>query len=156
MKLVVIESNKLDKFPSLFGSAIYKNMPLFSYAEHLFFCGMKQMIASYDNGNFDYYKIIEADVDIETFGFIPLINKDSEVRLETPFGGNEVLSYKAASLVVWLFVIEQIATNSCNDIQQRIYRTMQDIHYSYDRAINEAGDKFFSKRDSAAIHRLID
>lgn len=156
MKFAKENIDQTSQFPALFGSEIYKSMPLFSYAEHLFYCGMKQMIATYSGGKFDFYKIVQADVDIEPLGFIPMINQDHNVQLESPHGASETLSYKAACLVVWLFVIEQIAYKSTDEIQQQIYRTMQDIRYCYSRATNEEGELYFSQQDCTAIHKLID
>lgn len=157
MKTIIInEKDRSDKFPELFGKHIFKGMPLFIYAENLFYNGMKQMIPSYDGGYFDFIKIVESDVEIEELGFFPLITQDKIISITSPFGISATLSYKAGCLVVWIFVLEQIANNVSGDVRERIFRTIQDVKYCYSTAIDESGNKLFSESDCGAIYELFD
>lgn len=157
MKTIIInEKKRLNKFPDLFGNQIFKGAPLFIYAENLLYNGMNQMISSYNGGYFDFIKIIEADVEIEPLGFIPLITQDDNVLLETPFGVSATLSLKAGCLVVWLFVLEQVAQKASSDVMGKLYNTIQDIKYCYSTATDESGNKLFSESDCAAIYSLLD
>jgi hypothetical protein len=153
--IIVNEENRLNNFPNLFGAEKFKNMPLFSYAERLFFAGMDQMVEEYSGGYFDYIEMTDADVELEKFGFIPLINTTENVELVNHFGTTQTLSFKAASMVVWLFVIEQIANNVSDTIQRRLFNTIQDIKYCYSDLTNEDGTKIFSKEDLKAIYKLL-
>jgi hypothetical protein len=152
--IITSENDRLNKYPDLFGTQIIKGMPLFSYAEHLFYNGMSQMISSYSGGYFDFVEITEADVEIEPSTFIPLITNEEDVLLETPFGTSATLSYKAGSLVVWLFVVEQLAQNANNDVMERLYSAIQDIKHCYDGFVDEQGNKLFSESDCVAIYNL--
>jgi hypothetical protein len=157
MKTSIVNKNdRTKKYPELFGAQIHKGAPLFSYAENLFYCGMDQMIKKYNGGYFDFVEITESNVDIESSGFIPLIDKQELVTIETPFGTSAELSFKGASLVVWLFVIEQIAHNAEEKVMSRIFNTIQDIKYCYSKLTDKDGNKLFSENDCTAIHQLID
>ena len=151
------DSIKTDKYPELFGLSLFKGRPLFEYAEHLFVCGMNQMVEGYLGGNFEFLQITKAPVDIEPTGFFPAIDSDKKVVLTTPYSSCAIISYKAASLVVWLLCIEQIA-NSINEqgVRQKIYDTIQDIKYCYSRAHDEHGEKLFNEEDCQGIYKLID
>ena len=153
---IVPNSIKADKYPELFGLSRFKGRLLFEYAEHLFLCGMNQMVEGYLGGNFEFLQITKAPVDIEPTGFFPAIDSDKQVVVTTPFSNSATISYKAASLVVWLLCIEQIA-NSINDqgVRQKIYDTIQDIKYCYLRAHDEHGNKLFNAEDCQGIYKLI-
>ena len=156
INITTAEQNRLDKFPELFGKEKFKNMPLYSYAERLFYTGMDQMVAKYSGGYFDFMEILEADVDIEKSGFIPLITDDGDVELVNHFGTTQTLSFKAASLVVWIYILEQIANNiENNTVSQRLYRTIEDIKYCHSNLINEEGSKVFTEEDCTAIYKLL-
>lgn len=157
MKAIIInEADRSNKFPQLFGEEVFRQSPLFIYAENLFYSGMSQMISSYQGGYYDFIQIAEADVEIESTGFIPLLSDNEKVTIENHFGTSANLSAKAASLVVWIYVIEQIAHNVGGHVMQRIFKTIQDIKYSYESLLDEKGNKLFSDEDCHAIYRLID
>jgi len=152
-----ITDNALNKYSELFGSEIYKNTPLFAYAEHLFFCGMNQMVPTYEGGVFDFFEIIESDVEIEKSGFFPLIKNKKEVLIATPFGQAAKVSFQAASLIVWLICIEQIANGIGNlEVRKRLYNTIQDLKHCYSELFNEDGNKIFSENDCKYIYKLLD
>lgn len=155
MKTIITTENKrCEKFPSLFGSQLFKNAPLFSYAESLFYSGMTQFIEGYKGGFYEYVEIAESDVEIEPSSFVPMLMNDSIVEMSNPFGTTEKLTEKAASLVTWLFVLEQIANNINSNVAGRIFNVMEDVKYSYDKFTNNDGEKLFSPEDLTAIYRL--
>lgn len=157
MRILEVQAeNRMEKYPGLFGSSSFKKMPLYLYAENLLYNGMSQMIKSYNGGYYEYFHIIGADVEIEPSGFMPLINSSELVEIKTPFGGRETLTLKAASLVVWLIVIEQIANQVDHRIKSKLYNTMQDIHYCYGRVTDKSGNRFFNENDCRSICRLLD
>ena len=160
METTVIEQElRINAYPALFGTSKYKNMPLFAYAESLFYMGMDQMISSYNGGYFDFVKITKFDenIDIVSNGFMPLITTSKHVEIETPFGMKATLSYQSCCLIVWLFVLEQIACSIDNsDVSETIYKTIQDLKCYYSVLTNENGSRLFSDDDCAAMHTLLD
>ena len=154
--IITSEENRLNKFPALFGAEKYKNMPLYAYAERLFYSGMDQMVEQYKGGYFDFVELFNTDIEIEKSGFIPMINKTGDVELTNHFGMTKTLSFKAASLVVWLYVIEQIASKSSNTVRERLYNTIQDIKYCYTELTNASGLVVFNEDDCNAIYQLLD
>jgi hypothetical protein len=148
------ENNAL--FPALFGAKIFKNTPLFLYAESLFYTGMKQMVNGYQGGTFNLIKLENKDMDFESTGFIPLANKDKTVTIENHFGTSAEISLKAAGIVVWLYVLEQIANNSDEQLMRKLFNVMQDIKYSYKALKDALGNKLFNEADLAGIYTLLD
>ncbi len=155
--LIVKENQRLNAYPGLFGSTIFRGVPLFSYAENLFYNGLSQMVVGYSGGFFDFLKIVKNDElsEIEEDGFIPLISENANVSLTSPFGVTQTLSAKAASLVTWIIVIEQIANNNAV-VRDKLYRVIQDIKYTYSDLTDEEGNKLFSEDDCTAIYRILD
>lgn len=147
---------KHTKFPNLFGAQTFKNVPLFLYAEQLFYNGMSQFIEGDSGGFFEYIEIMEADVEIESDGFIPVQLSDKKVNMTNHYGTTATLTKKAASLVTWVFVVEQIAHNVTGELTEKLYNVIQDIKYSYARLTDKDGCKIFSDTDLAAIYRLLD
>ena len=160
MNTLIIKNNqRLNAYPALFGSFNYKGMPLFSYAENLFYNGLSQMVAGYEGGYFDFLKVVEEEgvSEIEPKGFIPLLSSDDRVVLSSPFGVTKTLSLRAASLVVWIYVIDQIAMNiSDTVIAGRLYRVIQDVKYTYSILMDEKGNKIFTPDDCNSIYSLLD
>ncbi len=142
--IFVSESNRVNCFPDLFGKELFKGLPLYFYAENLFYAGMSQMVDVYNGGYFEYLKL-----DDKGISFVPVINSDEQVTINTPFS-HGVLSYRSACLVVWLFVLEQIA-NNCNS--SKYQRRVIDC-YSQAAAQYRYFDIF--KEDLNVIHHLID
>ena len=144
----------VNKFPGLFGRTKLNQDVVFSFAETFFYHVMENMVEGYKSGSFDYFTIPECDVEIEPTGFIPLITTLKEVTVESPMGEVATMSYQAASMVVWIFVLEALARNINDDeARTRIYNTRQDIIYSYTRfTVN--GNKLFNQRDLDGIYQL--
>lgn len=157
MKATITTLEERDtKFPNLFGAQGYKKQPLYVYAEHLFYSGMKQFVEGYSGGYFEYIEIMESDVEMESDVFIPMQLSDKEVKITNHFGTTETLTKKAASLVTWIFVVEQIAYNVTEDLAEKLYNVMLNIKYSYAKLTDKDGHKMFSDADLAAIYRLLD
>lgn len=145
-ELFVSESSRINCYPELFGDEIFKGLPLFFYAESLFNAGMKQMISVYNGGYFEYLKL-----DTEGASFLPILDEDVKVTIKTPYCEG-VLSYRSACLVVWLFVLEQIANSGISAKSQRkIIDCYDDIRSGY----REFGLELFEE-DFREIHNLID
>jgi len=158
MNTVIIKENqRKNAYPGLFGSTIFRGLPLFSYAENLFYNGLSQMVVGYSGGFFDFLRVVKNDElsDIEEDGFIPLISNNANVSFTSPFGVTKNLSFKAASLVTWLIVLEQIANNNAA-VRDKLYRVIQDIKYTYSDLTDEEGNKLFSEVDCNAIYRILD
>ena len=157
---ITSDNNRDNKFSGLFGEDTFNNMPIYIYAEKLFYAGMKQMVKGYKGGYFDFIEIVEADVEIEKSGFFPIIeeNYNKEVEMISHTGLSQTLSLQSASLVVWLILIEQIAHSDdvAQVVKQRLFNTMQDIQYCYSRLTDEKGNKMFSADDCTAIYRFLD
>jgi len=160
MNTHIIKNNqRLNAYPALFGEFNYKGMPLFIYAENLFYSGLSQMVTGYQGGYFDFFKVIEKEniSEIEPKGFIPLMLSDERVELSSPFGVTETLSLRGASMVVWTFIIDQIAMNITDTVvASRLYRVIQDLKYIYSELMDEKGNKIFTPEDCNAIYKLLD
>ncbi len=143
-------------FSNLFGNSVFKGKFLNVYAENLFFSGMDQLIPSYAGGSFDFYKITGA-VEIEETGFFPLNTSIKEVLINSPFGDESAtVSFQAASLIVWLIIIEQVANSiDDEDIQEKIYCTIQDVKHCYPNLFYEDGKKLFSQNDADGFRKII-
>lgn len=158
MNTTIIKENERAKaYPKMFGSSIYRGLPLYNYAENLFYNGLTQFVSEYDGGFFDFIQIIANDniSEIHEKGFIPLLDSDNLVTLCSPFGVTQKLSEKAACLFVWVIVVEQIA-NANPVISDRLYKVIQDIKFTYYDLLNTKGCKIFSKDDCTALYRLFD
>jgi len=133
-----------------------KNIPLFIYAENLLYNGMKQFIYNYNGGLYKFIQLTDSENLNNKNTFIPVINNNDTVTITSPFGESAQISTKAATLVVWLFVVEQIA-NTIEDhaISQRLFKTLQDIQSTYSLML--LNDKqYFSDNDLKGIFKLID
>jgi len=156
MKISSIPTNRRTlAYLGLFGTSIYKGMPLYSYAENLFYNGLNQMIPAYTGEHFDFITITNADVDIEKTGFMPVITSREQVSVTTPYGLSATLSYHAACILVWVFVLEQIGHSiSDADARNRIFMTIQDIKYCFGRIENDDGSKYITPEHCAAMEEL--
>lgn len=118
-------------FNELFGSSKYKGMPIAEYAECIFHMGLEQMIHNYQRSEFEFIKITNADVDIETTGFAPCpIEQDADkmVTITTPTGTTGEMTLASASLIVWAFVLTQVQFKITDKAaHNRISRTYQDF-----------------------------
>lgn len=152
--LIVTENQRLKAYPGLFGSTIFRGQSLFSYAENLLYNGLSQMVVGYNGGYFDFLKLAKNE-EIEIDGFIPLLNSDDLISFTSPFGETQKLTLKGASLVTWLFVLEQIARSN-SIVRDKLYRVIQDIKYAYYDLTDEKGNRIFSEDDCTAIYRLLD
>jgi hypothetical protein len=143
----ISESKRNGTYHKMFGQAIFKGTPLFVYAENLFYSGMDQMVEGYNGGYFDFITFSNEEMEFEPDNFLPIINQDRKVNVSTPFT-SELMSMKAATLVVWLFVVEQIANNiDDGEMTTKLYNILQDIKYSY--------NEMFDKDDRNAIYQCI-
>jgi hypothetical protein len=153
----IINSNdRADTFNNLFGMDLFKRQMLYVYAETLFYCGMDQMVSGYTGGYFDFVQIQTDELETEPNGFIPLMSDKSIVELVSPYGVTQNLSIRAACLVVWIFVVEQIAHNASHRVQKRLFNTVQDLKSFYSELVDENGDKLFSVEDCSSIYTLLD
>jgi hypothetical protein len=166
IQVKMIEKNNVkNKFIEFFGKKKFKGMPLYLYAEMLFYAGMQQMIKDYTLNIFEAETLFSfAEIDgmrLESKVFFPLSNKDEDVELTNHFGTSETLSCKTASMIVWLYVIEQIAIYIREDddntiVYNRICDAMDSIKYKYPELVDEKKEPLFPKRDHRAIYNLID
>lgn len=147
--------NKLSKFPLLFGSQHYNDMPMFIYAENLLMDSWKKSIENY-SGGFQKFIIINNDEkDVGKQGFIPLIDKDGYTKLSFPFNSSGILTYKGASLVVWFLVLEQMATKANDDVMERVYTTIDYIKKHYNLLTDENGKPLFTNADIKLIDTIV-
>lgn len=157
---IVNNKERLNAYPGMFGSSRFKGMPLFVYAENLFYNGLSQMVENYSGGHFDFIRINpenEQGIDIVPEGFMPLVTSTEQVHFSSPFGVTKKMSFRASCLVTWIFVIEQIANNSTNIvIAEKIYRVIEDLKYTYSDLLDENGNNLFSKDDCNSIYRILD
>jgi len=154
-----LPSNKCsDSYPSLFGTMMVKNGPLFIVAENIFYHMMGKMVKGYKGGSYVFLKVETNLVDIEPSGFMPLIANDQEriVQVESEFEAAE-MSYAAACAVVWQFTLQVIADtiHRLNEQQAvKIYKTLQDFQYCRAEMTKPDGSKLFTETDLKAIYKL--
>jgi hypothetical protein len=155
--------NKLDQsthnnaYYALFGRELFKNSPLFVYAENLFYMGMDQFIPDYQGGCFDFFSMqdISETLELEPTGFIPVLDCEDRVTVNGP-GASATMSFKAASITVWCFVLNQIAINIDNEsLSQRLYYVFQDIREGL-KGFTLDNQDFLTSDDIKQIHRLLD
>lgn len=135
--VLVANENRSECYPFLFGDESIKNMPFYSYAETLFYCGMDQMVEGYSGGYFEYIDLSKVELTddnvtkVSKTSFIPFIDSDETVIINTPFASQSVTLH-TASLIVWFFVLEQLANmSSVDDNQERIINCYHDAKSVY-------------------------
>lgn len=157
MKFQKINNNN-GCFEKLFGTIIHKNTPLCVYAEHLFYCGMEQMTLNYQGGNFTFVKLINTDdtIKVEPTGFLPLLEDSQKTVVKNPFKKQAIVSTDAACLIVWIFVLQQIAETIDNEsIKEKLYNTMEDFNFSYSEVKKDDDSNYFDEDDWNGIYQLL-